>query len=193
MEAIRPGAVLADDLSRIKPGEIAGLVRDIHDSPGDEVVTQFPPLIERVEFIFSFLGGLLEKPEFVSVVSKDLVEDSLVRARELALRPGPSVLLHGDLHPGNVLDGARGFVAIDPRACVGDPAFDLIDWVFAEGGGGSTLARRAGWLAEEAGIDPDSLIDWCRCTAVLVSIARLSRGGNAGDVRSLLEFASSGF
>ena len=131
MEAIRPGTVLADDPHKIKLDEIAGLVRDLHDCPDSEVVLGFPPLIERVEFVFAFLGGLLEKPEVAPVVSADLVEESLAKARELADRPGRQVLLHGDLYPGNVLNGGdgRGPVAVDPRACVGDPAFDLIDWV----------------------------------------------------------------
>lgn len=41
------------------------------------------------------------------------------------------VLLHGDLHLGNVLDGgpSRGLVAIDPKACLGDPCFDAVDYV----------------------------------------------------------------
>lgn len=199
MEAIRPGTRLADDSSRIRLGEIARLVRDLHDSPGDEEATIFPPLIERVEFIFAFLGGLLEKPEVASVVSADLVEESLVKARELAVGPGRQILLHGDLHTGNALNGGEdpGPVAVDPRACVGDPAFDLIDWVFAEisaeGGDESALMHRAGRLAGEAGADPGSLIRWCRCTAVLVSIARLPRGDDPVSIRPLLGFAANGF
>ncbi|OUC96640.1 hypothetical protein CA984_14275 [Streptosporangium minutum] len=47
---------------------------------------------------------------------------------------GPAGLVHGDLHPGNVLDGGpRGLVVIDPRPCVGDPAFDAVDWVLGTG------------------------------------------------------------
>jgi hypothetical protein len=39
-----------------------------------------------------------------------------------------TVLLHGDLHLGNALDGgpSRGLIAIDPKACVGDPCFDAV-------------------------------------------------------------------
>ncbi|MGZ8761136.1 MAG: aminoglycoside phosphotransferase family protein [Aeromicrobium sp.] len=44
----------------------------------------------------------------------------------LAQRASPSVLLHGDLTPSNILDGGaeRGLVAIDPAPCLGDAAFD---------------------------------------------------------------------
>ena len=60
------------------------------------------------------------------------VERSYVAARWLADEgAGRRVLLHGDLHLRNVLAGPPGreLVAIDPRACVGDPAFDLVDWI----------------------------------------------------------------
>lgn len=48
IEAIEPGTALADDSSSISLGGIARLVRDLHDSLGDEVLTEFSPLIERV-------------------------------------------------------------------------------------------------------------------------------------------------
>ncbi len=194
MEAIHPGTVLADDSSGIRLSEVVGLVLDLRHSADDQAKNEFPPLIERVEFIFAFLGGLLETMEVAAVVPPDLVEESLVKARKLAVKPGPQVLLHGDLHPGNVLVGGdRGFVAIDPRPCIGDPAFDLIDWVFFGRGDVSTLVRRAERLAGEAVVDTGSLVGWCQCTAVLVAIARLLRGENSEDVHPLLEFAGGEF
>ncbi|MEV4421524.1 aminoglycoside phosphotransferase family protein [Patulibacter sp. NPDC049589] len=49
------------------------------------------------------------------------------QALALARRRGPAVLLHGDLHPGNLLLADRGLVVIDPTPFVGDPAWDLAD------------------------------------------------------------------
>jgi aminoglycoside phosphotransferase (APT) family kinase protein len=114
-----------------------------------DVIKSFPPLIQRVEFIFEFWGARRQKLQVASHVSLELVERSLATARELAVRPGPRVLLHGDLHAGNVLDGGdhRGLVAVDPRACVGDSAFDLIDWVLADAGDKHRMRQRAEWLA----------------------------------------------
>src|SRR5699024_161075 len=45
-------------------------------------------------------------------------------------RPGPVVLLHGDLSAGNLLldaptPGAGHWLAIDPKPMIGDPAYDL--------------------------------------------------------------------
>jgi streptomycin 6-kinase len=39
--------------------------------------------------------------------------------------PVEPVLLHGDLHAGNVLAKDGGWAAIDPKPMVGDPAYDL--------------------------------------------------------------------
>lgn len=192
MEALRPGTVLTDGTKRSRLGEVVGLVRELHAGVDETVLAGFPPLIERVEFIFGLWGKRLRKPEVAAVIPQDLTERSLATARELATGPGRRVLLHGDLHLRNVLDGGpdRGLVAIDPRACVGDPAVDLIDWVFV--GGETMLASRAEWLAEEAGVDPSSLRRWCGCTAVLEATRLLTTGdGSAEAVRSLLAFAEN--
>lgn len=195
MEAITPGTMLADaGAAAVRPGGIVALVRALHAAPDEDAMASFPPLIELVEFFFGFWGGQSRKPEAAAAVPRDLVERSLAAARELAARPGPEVLLHGDLHPRNVLDGGpeRGYVAIDPRACVGDPAFDLIDWVFWGGGDELMMAGRAERLAAEAGVDPRSLRRWCGCTAVLDAISRLVRGDRSTEaVPSLLALADA--
>ncbi|MHA1570346.1 MAG: aminoglycoside phosphotransferase family protein, partial [Alphaproteobacteria bacterium] len=47
-------------------------------------------------------------------------------ARKLLASEGEKVPLHGDLHHGNVLDaGPRGWLAIDPKALLGDRAYDV--------------------------------------------------------------------
>ena len=47
-------------------------------------------------------------------------------ARTLLTEPREVVVLHGDLHHGNVLDfGVRGWLAIDPKGLVGERGFDF--------------------------------------------------------------------
>jgi streptomycin 6-kinase len=47
-------------------------------------------------------------------------------AQSLLAEPRECVVLHGDLHHGNVLDfGARGWLAIDPKGLVGERSFDF--------------------------------------------------------------------
>lgn len=86
--------------------------------------------------------------------------------------------------------GARGPVAIDPRAYVGDPAFDLIDWVLVEGGDERTAMPRAERLADLTGVDPAKLWRWCEITAVLVAISKfVQRDSPTEATRSLLTLA----
>jgi streptomycin 6-kinase len=74
-------------------------------------------------------------------------------------------VLHGDIHHGNVLDFAvRGWLAIDPKALIGDRYFDYAnillnpgdDLVFAPG----RLARQAAVIAEAAHLDRRRLLAW---------------------------------
>jgi streptomycin 6-kinase len=191
LEAIQPGTVLADTQIAPHLDEVAGLVRDLH-ATGEEAIEDFPSLIEGVEFMFTFYRERLRRHDISSPVLEDLLERSLVVAREMAARPGRRVLLHGDLHARNVLDAGedRGLVAIDPRACVGDPAFDLIDWVLYDSLDRRTLMRRAERLSGRAGVDSSNLWRWCGCTAVLVAISQLIRSDVPTEAtRTLLAFA----
>jgi streptomycin 6-kinase len=95
-------------------------------APGEPV-----PLGDRVEFVFGHWIARHARGGAIAAVPVARLERGRGLARALVAAAGPRVLLHGDLHPGNVLDGgARGLVAIDPRPCIGDPAFDAVDWVF---------------------------------------------------------------
>jgi streptomycin 6-kinase len=89
---------------------------------------------------------------------------------------GPIRVLHGDLHPGNVLRGSktRGLVAIDPRPCLGDPGFDAVDWLLADGGGEPSVQSRIQWLAGRTdGLDPDRAWAWCQALAVVLAVGLL--------------------
>lgn len=84
-EAARAGARLLADLQI-----------EIHGHPG----RMFPPLAERV-------GAA------IATVAKTDPEQSAIAGRLLDSLPDGEVLCHGDLHPGNVLYGARRAVVLD--------------------------------------------------------------------------------
>jgi streptomycin 6-kinase len=49
-------------------------------------------------------------------------------ARELLTTPQDVVVLHGDVHHGNVLDfESRGWLAIDPKGLIGERGFDYVN------------------------------------------------------------------
>lgn len=69
---------------------------------------------------------------------------------------GERVLLHGDGHHGNVLDGGeRGWLAIDPQPLIGPPALDLVPALF--NGPEAPASERIEVLAAVAGVDVDDL------------------------------------
>ena len=130
------GALL---LGRIQPGspatDPAKVVPHLHEAGAKG----FPPLKARVDFLFE---TLLTRRTGTYYATEHH------RARKLAEDNVKPVLLHGDMHPGNVLQGPTGPVAIDPRACVGDPAVDWMDFVH----GGHDL--------HGANVDLDRVHEW---------------------------------
>jgi len=102
------------------------------------------------------------------------------------------VLLHGDLHPSNVLDGgaARGLVAIDPRPCVGEAAFDAVDWVLWAVDDAHAWESRSRELALALGVEHERLWAWCTALAPLLAASRGARGASAEEVAALLALPS---
>jgi streptomycin 6-kinase len=51
-------------------------------------------------------------------------------AERLLAKPTDVRPLHGDLHHENILHGPRGWLAIDPKGVLGDPAYDTANWFY---------------------------------------------------------------
>ena len=87
--------------------------------------------------------------------------------RTLLRDPVGEVLLHQDLHGGNVLRfGADEWLAIDPKPLVGDPAFDVASllrdrrWLLGGVDDTRRVRRRLDVLAEETGLDRERMRLW---------------------------------
>ena len=93
-------------------------------------------------------------------------------ARELLATPQNEVILHGDIHHGNILDfGKRGWRAIDPKGLRGERGFDYAN-LFCNPDGETALApgwlaRRAEVVAEAASLDRRRLLRWVAAYAGL--------------------------
>jgi streptomycin 6-kinase len=189
LESIEPGTA-ADELPRPPSAQTWGeLIRALHSAapapPG------FPrDLRGRCDEFFARIGRRVAEPAIgLRVRPADL--DRAADRYGVLLDSAPSrVLLHGDLHLGNVLDGgpARGLVAIDPRACVGDPCFDAVDYAL-DGAGLDGVRSRCAALAPAAGLDPDRLYAWCRAIAPIIAINRIGHPGKQQAVAELLTLA----
>lgn len=184
LEGIEPGTQLTGE--EVPLDELAELLTQLHSVPGADGV---PTLSERLIGFFD----LAERRWKDSVVEKYLPLEVLRRSRSAAAELGTggrTVLVHGDLHPANVLRGPGGIVAIDPRPCVGDPAFDAVDWAFLPVSQGQRLddsiAALGGVLPE---LDTDRLRGWCEALAVIVALSPLRRGGPTPYTDMLLRMA----
>lgn len=108
-------------------------------------------------------------------------------ARALLAEHREPVVLHGDVHHGNVLDfGARGWLAIDPKRLHGDRAFDYAN-LFRNGDvetpkcAPERFARRLGVVSEAAGLDRRRVLDWTMAFAGLSSVWVRADGDDAED------------
>jgi streptomycin 6-kinase len=184
LERVDPGTRLVDRGRPASIAEVATLVRALH-APGVDPPPGLPTLRERLAFLYAMAARRGADPGLVA------------RGRAAALELGDGAdgpdkpdgaarvgLVHGDLHAGNVLDGGaqRGLVAIDPRPCIGDPLFDLVDWVLHDG----DPVERAHALAAATGHDPQRLLAWTRATAVLAGPMVLGRSDAEERVGALL-------
>ncbi|WP_344056529.1 aminoglycoside phosphotransferase family protein, partial [Prauserella halophila] len=126
----------------------------------DTADARFRPQAERTELLFDLWRRRgHDDAEYVAALDR-----GQALAAELAASTPRGALVHGDLHPGNVLaGGGRGLVAIDPRPCLGDPASDAIDWVVRDDP--ARWRTTAGELAELIDADADRLWAWCRAFA----------------------------
>jgi streptomycin 6-kinase len=188
LESIEPGTC-ADELPDPPTAQEWGsLIRALHCAgrpPG------FPrDLRGRCDEFFARIGRRLAEPQIGEHVRPADLDRGAHRYGLLLATQPTQVLLHGDLHLGNVLDGgpARGLVAIDPRACVGDPCFDAVDYLL-DGAGRDGVAARCDALAAASGLDPDRLHAWCRAIAPIIAIGRLGQPGQDQAVAELLVLA----
>ncbi|MEV4335662.1 aminoglycoside phosphotransferase family protein [Streptomyces sp. NPDC049590] len=193
------GALLLED---VEPGvpvrqlswELSGaaaLLRELRAGPparGEHSV--LGPLSHRIGFLFD-----LADRTRAAVPAAPFPPGALDRAREAALglaATGPVGLVHGDLHPANVLSGPGArMVAIDPRPAWGDPDFDAVDWALDGVADAAALEERVRKLAELVpGQSPDRVRDWCRALAPLLALPRVRAGRKDPETAFLIALTS---
>lgn len=93
---------------------ISGLHRPRPDAPTDLL-----PLRERFQVLFD--TDVRQWPH----TARDLYARAAGVALKLFDKPSPSIPLHGDLHHDNIMSSPRGWLAIDPKGIIGDPAYEV--------------------------------------------------------------------
>ncbi|WP_410673339.1 aminoglycoside phosphotransferase family protein [Amycolatopsis sp. cmx-4-68] len=188
LEEIRPGTEAADLPPESLPRLWGELLAALHAVP--------PPvhwprdLRGRCDEAFARIGRRLADPAIGARIDRQTWQRAIRRGDALLDTQPRIVLLHGDLHLGNVLDGgpSRGPVAIDPKACLGDPCFDAVDYVVA-GAGHEGVEVRCDRVASACGLDGDRLYAWSRVIAPMFAIAYLTNDGSERAIDELLALA----
>ena len=69
------------------------------------------------------------------------------------------MLVHGDVHEWNALQGRDGFKLVDPDGLLAEPEYDL-GVIMREDPLDGDLPARADWLAGRTGLDRDAIWEW---------------------------------
>jgi streptomycin 6-kinase len=176
VERAEPGtqawALPEDEATR----EVAGILRRLHREP--------PPGHPFRALADAAASWADELP----AVERRLLDEWRASLDELLADPVPPVVLHQDLHGGNVIRSDRGWVAIDPKPLVGDPAFDVASVVRDRRPvpDRRTVERRLDLLHDELGLDRERMRAWSFVHALgwgpnadMVAAARLLSFGPA--------------
>jgi len=167
LERCRPGTQL-----RASPAEehdlvIAGLLRRlwVKPPPGHG----FRPLSDMCDYWANRYEQ--RSPAERSGLEAPLATEGIRLLRELPRSGGGALLLHTDLHAGNVLAARRErWLAIDPKPYVGDPAYDvtqhIFNGVFIEQADAGSLAARMARLLD---LDLNRILRWLFARAVEAS------------------------
>ena len=191
LEAVQPGTKVSDWPALPPLADVAGLLTALRQVHGPDT-SSLPTAADGLEIMFDRTERYRASPPVAALVPAGLVDRARRTARELA-QSGPAALVHGDLHPANVLDGgpARGLVAIDPRPSLGDPDWDAVDWVMTRAASRAEIQDRIAQLAGLVpGLDGDRVWRWCLAAAVVLAVQRLRQHPPDDAAGLLLDLAA---
>ncbi|MER6443107.1 aminoglycoside phosphotransferase family protein [Streptomyces sp. NPDC001185] len=189
LEAVEPGEKIRERAWKIS--EVAALLRDLRvPSPTADERSAVRPLTHRIDFVFDLTGRRLAASGVNAPAVAAMLRTARAAAQELATG-GPAGLVHGDLHPANVLSGPGGrMVAIDPRPAWGDPDFDTVDWILDNATDQTMLDSKIRELAARVpGMSPLRVLSWCRALAPVIAVPRICAGQADAQTRFLTDLA----
>jgi len=195
IDRVRPGTALA----RRPEEDAAGVISEVARMLAAEVRGPFPggvfTPVESLRTAFERARNLVHTGD--SPIPPATLEEADDAFRDLLKSSAPPVLLHGDLHHWNVVDGGeKGWTAIDPKGYVGEAAYEygaflrnpvgaVAGWRDLE----SVQRRRIGELADATGLDATRIRGWGFAQAVLSACWSIEDG--SGEWESALTCADA--
>lgn len=156
---------------------IATVVASLH-RPRTDIPAGLQPLRERFQPLFD--TDVRAWPH----TARDLYARASGIALKLFDRPSAQIPLHGDIHHDNILSSDRGWLAIDPKGLIGDPAYDLANVFINPKGAGHLatdprrIAARADILSERLPYGRKRLLGWAAAHAALSACWLLAEEGS---------------
>ncbi len=177
LERLSPGTMLAslvptDDARATSIA--AGVMRELWRGPGGA-----PPANPILGTIHDWAAGMQRMRTFfgggTGPFPRALVEEAELLFKDLLASQAAPVLLHGDLHHGNILAAERApWLAIDPKGIVGERAYEVgallrnpLPQLLELSNPGQAMARRVVQLADELELDRARVRGWGLAQAVL--------------------------
>jgi streptomycin 6-kinase len=129
----------------------------------DLVGTELPyqPFVEALRPLGHPQAEAAKADSQLRVFEETLSDHALTCAsrRGDAHRDEKAVLVHGDVHQWNALEGAGGFKLVDPDGLLAEPDYDL-GIIMREDPLEGDLRERSRWLASETGLDEAAIWEW---------------------------------
>lgn len=133
--------------------------------------------------------GDFDMPEF-----RDLAEEGLALLTSLPETTGRELLLHGDLHPGNIRRAIREpWLVIDPKPLQGDPAYEPIPLITETPSadrapvGERALIERVGVVARHLDLSPARIAAWGIARQVDWALFCFAQQDHGASSRAFLE------
>jgi streptomycin 6-kinase len=147
LEESEANEIAADVLSRLWQGPTTGPYR---------------PLAEEAARWAAQLPGAWEAAG--RPFERELLDEAVDFLRSETSPPADVVLLHQDLHGGNILSSERGWLAIDPKPLVGERAFDIASLLRDRreelAHDPEAVRRRLGFFSDRLGLDRERVRGW---------------------------------
>ncbi len=196
-------------MERILPGTpLAELSREGRDDEATEIICDIaarlrsmPPTRESFPTVEQW-GEAFQRHRNRGghpLVSPALVDEAEHVYFDLCRTQEQRMLLHGDLHHYNILhDEMRGWLLIDPKGVIGEPAFELgtalrnpFDCTDLRDDP-RQLMRRIGIMSRRLGYAPERILRWYFAQGLLSVVWLVEDGFGDSDVQSGLRLARLG-
>jgi streptomycin 6-kinase len=170
-----PGTI-GDDLDVATGNEIvASVLAEVHavEPPAEG---EFEPLAMLVERFRETMWDWFDR--FERPVDRGVVAQADELFTSLTSSSTDTVLLHGDLGPGNVVLSERGWLAIDPYPVLGDRAFDVKQVLSLRDL--RDAREHVAFFADRLDLDTRRIAGWTFACCVQVALERRSVGDSMG-------------